>query len=140
MNWLSFQFQINECCFRKLWRHIVSTELTILFMIDRVYLFIIVIIGFRYDNSCGWSDKWKTLNGRLKVSPWIGDVSDRALRSKLVIKFLSRNLSWNKYLAKIKIPFWRNIFCIYGIFHVLNFAKIQKSVFSTFCRALVSVA
>ncbi len=63
-------------------------------------------------------------------------VFTRALRSKLTIKFLSRN----KYFVKIKNQFWRNIFCIYAIYRIFcvsNFVKIRKSEYSAFCRSLV---
>jgi hypothetical protein len=64
----------------------------------------------------------------------------RALRSELVIKLSSWNLSLNKYFAKILKWFWRhnfNIYTIFGIFRFSNFAKIQKLEYSSICKSYV---
>jgi len=51
----------------------------------------------------------------------------KALRSKLVIKF------------SIKIQVRTSISLKkFGIFRVLNFAKVRKSEYSAFCRALIT--
>ncbi len=41
------------------------------------------------------------------------------------------------FLQNFEKQFWCSIFRIYGIKRVSNFAKIQKSEYSAFCRALV---
>jgi len=78
----------------------------------------------------------------LECSHAIAELQIRALRSKLVIKFLSRDFSRNIYFAKFFKQFWHDNFDIYKIFRIFrvaNFAKIWKSEYSAFRRALLQI-
>jgi len=59
------------------------------------------------------------------------------LVSKCCLNFKINFVIFCEYFTKIKIWFWHKIFDIYGIFLVSNFAKMQKSEYSAFCRALL---